>query len=166
MKKHSTMNITISSTPRRFLSLALTLTLVCFLGFIVFSGYNSSNIDPIKIKLIQAIQPLLWCATIYYYYQYIQAKKYTLTITDREITWGSNKKPTMIVWTDIHSLCIIDLAEISRQSGLVYEFTTKNYKNCLAKPTTLFDKDYAISDERLLAIFQRQAEQHNFILKG
>ncbi len=165
MRENSTIDITASATASRALWRAIVLTLFCLFSLIVFGEYNSANVDPVKIKLVKAILPLFWLVTIYYWYQHAQMKKYKLAITDQKIAWGSDKNASSIDWSSIHTISIIDLSEISRQSGIVYEFTNKNYESRLDKPLTLYDKDYAISHQKLLDTFQWQAQQHNFILK-
>ncbi|WP_085300022.1 hypothetical protein [Cognaticolwellia mytili] len=165
MSNNSAVDITVSATASRALWRAIVLTLFCLFSLIVFGEYNSANVDPEKIKLVKAILPLFWLVTIYYWYQHTQVKKYKLAITDQKIVWGSENNASSIDWSSIHTISIIDLSKISRQSGIVYEFTNKNYKYRLDKPLALYDKDYAISYEKLLDTFQWQAQQHNFILK-
>mgnify|MGYP000323573601 FL=1 len=165
MKNNVTVDITVSATATRALKKAIVFTLFCLFSLIVFGEYNSVNVDTLKIKLVKASLPLFWVVTIYYWYQYVQVRKYRLVITDYSIAWGSDKNASSIDWSSIHSISIIDLSEISRQSGLVYEFTNKSYKTRLDKPLTLFDKDYAISHEKLLDIFQWQTKQYNFMLE-
>ena len=165
MKNSSPIDITVSATATRSLWRAVVFTLFCLFSLVAFGEYNNANVDTLKIKLVKASLPLFWLATIYYWYQYVQVRKYRLVITDHNIAWGSNRNANSIDWSNIHSISIIDLSEISRQSGLVYEFTNKNHKTRLDKPLTLFDNDYAISHEKLLDIFQWQAKQHNFMLE-
>ena len=165
MNNNSAVDITVSATASRTLWRAIVLTLFCLFSLIVFGEYNSANVDPAKIKLVKTGLPLFWLVTIYCWYQHAQVKKYKLAITEQKIAWGSDKNASSIDWSNIHTISIIDLSKISRQSGIVYEFTHKSYKSRLDKPLALYDKDYAISHEILLDIFQWQAKQHNFMLE-
>jgi hypothetical protein len=157
--------IIINAEPTRFLIQAVAFTVLCLISLVVFSEFNSANVDPVKRKVIRAILPLFWLATIFTWYQYIQTKKHKLIITDNKIAWGSNNKARNIEWVRVQTVSIIELANISNQSGFVYEFTTAENKTGLDKPFTLFGKDYPISHKRLMEIFQLQAKQYNFILK-
>jgi hypothetical protein len=165
MQKNTMIDITINANPTRFLIRAVLFTVFCLISLVVFSEFNSANVDPVKGKVIRATLPLFWVVTIFSWYQYIQTKKHKLIITDHKIAWGCNNKARNIEWTGVQTVSIIELANISSQSGFVYEFTTVENKTGLDKPFTLFGKDYPISHKRLMEIFQLQAKQYNFILK-
>jgi len=165
MQKNSIINFTISSDPIRFLSRVILFTIFSLFSLLIFREFNSPNVDPMKIKLTRALAPLLWLVTVHSWYQYFQVKKYKLIITDHKVAWGSKSKATSINWSKVHTLRIIDLTEISLQSGLLYEFTTKNNKTNFEKPLTLYGEDYLITHQKLTDIFQSKAKQHNFRLK-
>jgi hypothetical protein len=114
VKNNSAIDIAVSATATRALKRAVIFTLLCLFSLIVFGEYNNANVDTLKIKLVKAILPLFWLTTIYYWYQYVQVRKYRLVITDHNIAWGSDKNASSIDWSSIHSISIIDLSEISR----------------------------------------------------
>jgi hypothetical protein len=165
METTSAVNMKINSNPKRFWSQAILLSSLCLLSSVFFIEIKSPNVDPVKMQMARYLTPVVFIITAYLWYQYFQAKKCRLIINRNIITWGQEGKATEINWSTIRTITVVNLAEISRQSGWCYEFTTAGFKPGLDGPPELSGGDYFISHQDLMAILQQKAAHFGFTIK-